>query len=216
MTDWRFYNIDPFLIREDRVLRESNEIGSRGEGFAAFINSLCVNRPKLFDAYRRSLCSLIPSIESVTVSPRDDGELDVRLVQDGTEQSIRVISEGTLRLMGLLAIAYMPEPPTLLGFEEPENGVHPGRLELIAEIFKSIAARGTQVVLTTHSPYLPEMFDKESLLVCRRGENGTVLQPYLSLDPLGNPLPPGEYLKDADDPDATPISQRILRGDFGD
>ena len=66
----------------------------------------------------------------------------------------RVLSEGTLRLLGLLALTGVEDAPALVGFEEPENGVHPRRIQLIAELRKTQEdPQGqTQKIVTTHSP----------------------------------------------------------------
>jgi predicted ATPase len=86
----------------------------------------------------------------------------------------RVVSEGTLRLLGLLALGGAKEPPALLGFEEPENGIHPGRIELVAEYLKTQAAAGeSQLIVTTHSPLLLDMLDDDSLFVCRKRDGQT-------------------------------------------
>ncbi len=54
----------------------------------------------------------------------------------------RVVSEGTLRVLGLLALGGAKEPPALIGFEEPENGVHPRRIRDIAKILITRAESG--------------------------------------------------------------------------
>lgn len=86
---------------------------------------------------------------------RTRGTLDVQITQDGTPYSSRVISEGTLRVLALCAIAANPDPSSLVAFEEPENGVHPRRIEVIADLLASMVRGGrTQVVVTAHSPTL--------------------------------------------------------------
>src|SRR5205814_2448496 len=57
-------------------------------------------------------------------------------------------------LLGLLAIKYQSVPLALLGYEEPENGLHPSALDDCMRHLKGIARNGTQVIVTTHSPYL--------------------------------------------------------------
>jgi predicted ATPase len=80
------------------------------------------------------------------------GTLEIEVRQDGSNFSSRVISEGTLRVLALCAIAVNPWARGLLAFEEPENGVHSRRLELIARLLISLAIdQGQQVIVTTHS-----------------------------------------------------------------
>ena len=64
------------------------------------------------------------------------------------------MSDGFMRLLALLALKYQPQPLALLGYEEPENGLHPSALDDCMRHLKAIARNGTQVIVTTHSPYL--------------------------------------------------------------
>ncbi|KPK73259.1 MAG: hypothetical protein AMJ79_15230 [Phycisphaerae bacterium SM23_30] len=61
------------------------------------------------------------------------------------------ISDGTLRFLYLLTILAHPEPPALIAIDEPETGLHPSMLPIIAE-YAVEASRKTQVILTTHAP----------------------------------------------------------------
>jgi predicted ATPase len=81
------------------------------------------------------------------------GTLDILVRQEGIDFSSRIVSEGTLRVLALCAIACNPWSGSLLAFEEPENGVHPRRLELIAKLLISLATneQGRQLIVTTHS-----------------------------------------------------------------
>jgi predicted ATPase len=110
------------------------------------------------------------------------GTLDVLVRQDDTEYPSRIVSEGTLRVLALCAIAADPWSRGLIAFEEPENGVHPRRLELIARLLVSLAMdRGRQVIVTTHSALFCDAILKETrayhdevaLLNVRRGDRGT-------------------------------------------
>ena len=83
------------------------------------------------------------------------GTLDLWTQQGKATYSARVISEGTLRVIALCAIVVNPWGGSLVALEEPENGVHPRRLELIARLLASLALdQGCQVIVTTHSPLL--------------------------------------------------------------
>jgi predicted ATPase len=77
--------------------------------------------------------------------------------------------------------------------EEPENGVHPRRLELIAKLFISLARyRSRQVIVTTHSPLFCDTVLRESgglvgdtaLFNVRRGDGGTEIRPFHLSGPL--------------------------------
>ena len=74
------------------------------------------------------------------------------------------LSDGTLRFLFLLTALAHPEPPPLVAIEEPEVGLHPSMLSILAE-FAEAAAERTQVVITTHSPDLLNAFTELSPVV---------------------------------------------------
>jgi predicted ATPase len=79
-----------------------------------------------------------------------------------------LLSTGTLRVMADLACLRHPTPPPLLVVEEIENGLDPRTLHLLVEeIRAAITAERTQVILTTHSPYL---LDLSHIVVVEREE----------------------------------------------
>jgi predicted ATPase len=85
------------------------------------------------------------------------------------------MSDGTLKFLSLLAALFHPEPPPLICIEEPELGLHPDALQLVAEALVE-ASESTQLIVTTHSDALIDSLSDrpESVLVCERNfENST-------------------------------------------
>jgi predicted ATPase len=159
LSAWQTYYLDPRIaMREPQPPREVADIGSRGEWIAPFLYRLKASEihNKYFRAIGRALRTAIPTVEDLDVDldPRR-GTLDIVIRQDGTPYSSRVVSEGTLRVLALCCLAANPWPGELIAFEEPENGVHPRRIEVIADLLASMAEQGrSQVIVTTHSPTL--------------------------------------------------------------
>jgi predicted ATPase len=154
LRTWRTYYLDPQeAMREAVGPREVEHIGSRGEDIAPFLYGLKLRQPRAFAAVERSLRAVIPAVSGLDVDldPKR-GTLDIQINQDGTTFSSRVVSEGTLRVLALCAIA-VTATDGLVAIEEPENGVQPQRLDRIAELLSSTVRRGSaQFVITTHSP----------------------------------------------------------------
>jgi predicted ATPase len=152
---WRTYYLDPgTAMREAVPPREVPDIGVRGQHIAPFLYGLKAKEPKKFAAVRRALRSVIPAVGSLNVDlDTKRGTLEVQIEQDGTVYSSRIVSEGTLRVLALCAIAVTADRG-LIAFEEPENGVQPQRLGKIAALLANAASRGgAQIIVTTHSPY---------------------------------------------------------------
>jgi predicted ATPase len=119
------------------------------------------------------LASRIPQLEQVRTRPLDDGRLLLQLKDAAFGEPVpaRWISDGTLKMLAYLVVLYDPEPPTLIGIEEPENHLHPRLLLELAEECRAAAER-SQVFVSTHSPYLVNGIRPEELRILYRGDDG--------------------------------------------
>ena len=104
-------------------------------------------------------------------------ELERKAYLQLTEGSFKVpgwmLSTGTLRVLALLATLRHPQPPPLVVVEEIENGLDPRSIHLLVEEIRTAVLSGvTQVVLTTHSPYLLDLLKLDQLVLVARDESG--------------------------------------------
>ncbi|MDO9543340.1 MAG: AAA family ATPase [Kiritimatiellia bacterium] len=84
-----------------------------------------------------------------------------------------LISTGTLRILALLAVLRNPDPPPLIVVEEIENGLDPRTIHMILEEIKTVVQSGrSQVILTTHSPYLLDLLPLQTLVLVERDNGG--------------------------------------------
>ena len=121
--------------------------------------------------------------EKVTMLRKADGKgLYFQMKQSDQLIPASQASDGTLLILAYLAILYLPEPPRLLLLEEPENGIHPKRLRDILEILRQLVHEQshTQVVLTTHSPYVLDLFKPEEVTLCTKLDTGEIKTTRLS------------------------------------
>jgi predicted ATPase len=113
---------------------------------------------------REDLVSLIPGVQDLDVT-RDDAARQFRLfvtMRDGMRFSSRVLSDGTLRILALLAVLHDPQRRGVLCFEEPENGIHEARVKGLIELLRvsctdltsepDPAQNLAQIIANTHSP----------------------------------------------------------------
>ena len=93
-----------------------------------------------------------------------------------TPMPLTRLSDGTIRFMAILALLLSPTPPPLLCIEEPELGLHPDAVGLLADLLVSASGR-TQLIVTTHSDALVSGLtdDAGSVLVCEHN-GGTQLE----------------------------------------
>jgi len=81
------------------------------------------------------------------------------------------MSDGVLRLLAVTSLLYLDRIPSVITFEEPENGVHPQLIREVVQILRELTQRKPpnrcQVFMTTHSPYvLDEFYDHPEEVYC--------------------------------------------------
>ena len=213
LENWFFFYFEPReRMRAPTPVKEVRHIGSMGEDLASFLNTLKVLEPRQFDGVERALRIIMPNIESIGLEISKLGEVELTLREGGIEFPARILSEGTLRILGLLALSGAREQPSLIGFEEPENGIHPRRIQLIAELLKTRASYGdTQYIVTTHSPLIPDLVADHQRFICRKKSGSTHIDAYDAWGPLDTQGTIDDALNDADE---TTVADRIQRGDF--
>ena len=214
LESWQFFYFEPReRMRAATPIKEASHVGPMGEELAAFLVTLKTRQPRQFQALEKALRMLLPDVDGIETDVNDLGEAEFRLRENGVAIPARVLSEGTLRLLGLLALSGAEGTPSLVGFEEPENGVHPRRIELIADLLKTSSQSGeTQYIVTTHSPILPDRLPDDALFVVSRANRETQVASFKTWGPLVRKPDIDEALDDGGEP--LPVFDRILRGDF--
>jgi predicted ATPase len=190
LSFWRAYALAPQVaMRAPQALQEVEDVGALGESLAPFLHRLKTEQPGAFAALLRALRTFIPSFEEVNVRlDSQRGLVDLEIRQGGQSFPSRLASERTLRALALTCIALNPYGGRLVAFEEPENGIPPRRLELLARMLHAMTTREDQprqVIVTTHSPPLLATFLREArrapehvaLYNVVREEHSTVLRP---------------------------------------
>ncbi|NAS24668.1 AAA family ATPase [Herbidospora sp. NEAU-GS84] len=159
---WRLYQPDPVRMRNAADEADRGALRSDGGNLAAVLGRL--HGTSVFDDLVNDFLALTPDvvgIEPYLDERRGEWLFDVLVDGEGKVAS-RLLSDGTLRILGFLAALHDPDHPGVILVEEIENGLHPSRL---AELLQRIERRVTdfndpaslneplrQVIMTTHSP----------------------------------------------------------------
>jgi predicted ATPase len=184
LQSWQFFHFEPDALREPSPAMDILELETNGRGLSGFYDTLSNRDPARFKNAERALQRGIPEAQGIRVLDTGDRRRMLAIVRDdGREFTARVLSDGTLRFLAFLALAYAPQPPGLVCFEEPENGVHPGRLPFVVDTLRGISDRGLedsrrpQVLINSHSPYLVDLLSPDEMLIARLDENRTRFTP---------------------------------------
>ncbi|MDD3894261.1 MAG: AAA family ATPase [Syntrophomonadaceae bacterium] len=131
------------------------------------------NRFESLERWTDHLRYAIEDIEEVGWSKRepDNAEYIVLKYSNDFECPNWLLSDGTLRMLALTLLAFLPPKPGIYMVEEPENGVHPRALEIIIRSLSAVP--GAQMLVATHSPLVVQQVGGDALLIFKRDEEGT-------------------------------------------
>lgn len=135
------------------------------------LNALLTSQvyPKLMKAVQ----TISDQFEDVKIRVQGSGAQLVIRERGGWFTPANRLSEGSLRMLSMLSVLLHPTPPPLVIIEEPELGLHPDMMPMLAELLKDCATR-TQVLVTTHSNLLVDAInDANAILVCDKEGSGS-------------------------------------------
>ena len=156
LSRMRAYRIEPASLRAMQDPDGGTELRSDGRNAASVLREIQRKSP---DQDRTRICELLESVVpgTVDVQPKTLGnKLTLEFTQNrpGAEPikfKAFSMSDGTLRVLGLITAVLQRPAPSLLVIEEPEASMHAGALGSILDVLR-LASRSMQVVVTTHSP----------------------------------------------------------------
>ncbi|MFZ4828492.1 MAG: AAA family ATPase [Phototrophicaceae bacterium] len=137
------------------------------------------NQPEYESVYERlnQIMQLVfPDFKQFDFPLSAGGQASIALRSKDVKKSIPafLLSDGQLRFLGLLVLLLLPTPPNLILIDEPEIGMHPKMITILAELLQEAAQR-TQVIISTHSPQLIDSLPTESLCVVEKQNGATTL-----------------------------------------
>jgi len=176
---WKVYHFVPFEMRQASPAAKKFDPGYKGEEAARTLHSLLSEYLSSFTEIEDTLKSAISEIENLLSPLTYDGKTYIAMKEKEFKNPFdyHQISDGTLRFLAHLMVILSPksELPSLACFEEPENFVHPRLLQLLVDVLKK---GKTQVIVTTHSPYLVDFVEPEDLIVIEKKEGKTVAKRF--------------------------------------
>ncbi len=151
----------------------NEQLSETGDNLPNVIQYLKEQHPDKLSRILSILAQRIPRLEKVEVKLMEDGRLLLQIKDAPFDQPIlsKFASDGTLKMLAYLCILYDPDPPRLIGIEEPENQLHPRLLVELCEECRN-ASEETQLLVTTHSPFFVNGLKANELWVMYRDEKG--------------------------------------------
>ena len=173
MRHWKQFQFSPMELRKPSPMLGADFIDIEGKHLAAMLKRIEANEPGTLRSISRTTQNILPEIREIYVDEdlaRNQYILMVRSVDDRIFSS-NVLSEGTLRIIALVTLMFDDRHRGLICFEEPENGIHPHRMEKILRLLKDLSTQFRlegeaelplrQIIINTHSPLLVRKYYDE-------------------------------------------------------
>ena len=179
IADWMIYQDirtdQNAVIRQAPVSRLEQRVAPDGQNLINVLHTLYASDRKFKQDINDAMFAAFgEDFDELIFPPAADQRIQMRVRWKTLkrEQSTADLSDGTLRFLFLLTVLAGPNPPPLVAIDEPETGLHPSMLPIIAEYAVEAATR-TQVIFTTHSDqFLSAFRDTKPTVTVAKWENG--------------------------------------------
>ena len=186
MRSWRILQLEPSALRRPDDFQSPTQLAADGSHLPATLYRLARNGDSgiVLEEVANRLASLVTEVHSVRVD-RDEARRVLSFVmmdRGGIELPASSLSDGTLRFVALTVLEQDASATGVLCLEEPENGIHPGRIDAMMQLLEDMAvdvneAVGQenplrQVVLSTHSPVVAARVRDQDLVFADRQDIG--------------------------------------------
>jgi predicted ATPase len=173
ITGWYLSYLTADNARVTPEAGPQERLSATGDNLPNVIQFLKEQHEDRLDQILKTLSRRVPRLEKVDAELMADGRLLLQIKDAPFERPIlsKFASDGTLKMLAYLTVLYDPDPPQLVGIEEPENHLHPRLLPELAEECRE-ASQCTQLMVTTHSPFFVNGLRSEELWVLYRDESG--------------------------------------------
>ena len=164
----RIYSLNATALAGPVTMVPNIELKPDGHGLTGVLERLRDDAPERFEALNEEFGRWLPEFDRVLFETPSEGKKAIKLRTRDGQHAIPAadISQGTLLALAILTLAYLPDPPPIIGLEEPGRGIHPRLLRDVHDAMYRLAypesvgeqREPVQVVATTHSPYLLDLF----------------------------------------------------------
>lgn len=179
VSSWQFLNLNPggmtYPVPQKRT-PGSVRMAKEGTNIAEYLQSIRDQDVRIFNDLIDSLKMVLPYANDVqpTITSELERAVYLKMSERGLTDKVPgwLLSQGTLRILALLAVFRHPKRPTVVFIEEVENGLDPRTIHLVVDEIRHFVESGGQVVLTTHSPFLLDLLHISQVIVVERDEKG--------------------------------------------
>ena len=167
-------------VKRRGALHDNAYLRSDASNLAAYLYKLSQKHPDIYQQIRETIQLALPFFDDFTLEsaiktlPTEEHLINLQWRQKNSDYPFwpSQLSDGSLRFIYLVTALLQPDPPAILIIDEPELGLHPYALSLLASLLDS-AAQNMQIIVATQSVSLVDEFSADDLIVVEYNKEGT-------------------------------------------
>lgn len=184
IEDWKIYHFHDTSSRAKmrgyEIVQDDDYLREDAANIAPFLLKLKQKHQHSYVSILKAVQTVLPYISDFNLTPREMGpavKVALAWFQKGTDYPMQPyhLSDGAIRFICLATALLQPSPPSMIIIDEPELGLHPEAIALLAELIIS-AAKRTQVIIATQSPLLLNYFSIQDIVVTKRIAGSSVFE----------------------------------------
>lgn len=185
LGSWRIYHLNDTSssspMRKTAKVDDNRFLRPDGSNLAAFLYFLHEKEEASYSLIRRTVQRVAPFFDDFRLEPLrlkpDDIKLEWRHKNSDQYFDASSLSDGTLRFIALATLYLQPKEylPSVILVDEPELGLHPYAIEMLASLIRA-ASTNTQVIVSTQSSLLLDYLEPEDVLVANREKGATKIE----------------------------------------
>ena len=162
-------------MRRSEIVEDNKRLRGNASNIAPFLLSLRENNQKEYEEIRNAVRLVMPFFDDFildVVKMGDAEKVGLSWKQKGSDFPMQPyhFSDGSIRFICLATALLQPVPPSIIVIDEPELGLHPAAVSMLAELIQAVSHK-VQVIIATQSPMLIDHFSINDIIVMTR-DNG--------------------------------------------
>jgi predicted ATPase len=178
LSDWQVYHFhdtsETAKIKQSGSIHDNERLRPQAENLAAFLFS--IQDTAQYQRIVQTIQRVAPFFQDFILKPEKNNPNNIRLrwKHRGTDDyfDANVFSDGTLRFICLTTLLLQPILPTMILLDEPELGLHPYAMQLLAGMMRSVAHQ-TQIIVSSQSVTLANQFECQDLIIVEQADNAS-------------------------------------------
>lgn len=181
IASWKIYHFHDTSklapMRRFETIEDCAYLRFDAANLAPYLLYLRENEAAAYQQIVETIRLVTPFFDNFILKPNSKDKVRLQWHQKGSDYPLKPqhLSDGTIRFICLVTALLQPAPPSTIILDEPELGLHPYAIDILAELIR-FAATKTQVIVSTQSPALVDCFNPEDIVVVNRKDGASTFK----------------------------------------